>query len=132
MRTAWRSATIADYPSIQQCHHRIEEKLGEEMDLPAFAHPAILAWLVAERDGEIVQFAALERLVEFRMGGCDREAMQELLKTMGPDILRDTKAAGIRFIHICVPPTVEKQVARKLKKLKIERSPNSFYVADLR
>jgi hypothetical protein len=66
------------------------------------------------------------------MGGCDREAMQELLKTMAPDILRDTRAAGIRFIHVCVPPSVEKQVARKLKKLAIHRSPNSFYVADLR
>lgn len=102
------------------------------MDLPAFAHPSMLAWFVGERDGVIVQFAALEGIVEFRMGGCDREALSEFMKTMALDILANTKAAKTRFIHLPVPPSVEKQVARKLKKFPIHRSPNSFYVADLR
>ena len=128
----WRAATKDDYPGIERCHHALEAKLGEEMDLPAFAHPAILAWFVAEREGEIVQFSTLEGVVEFRMGGCDREALQEMLQSMGPEILANTRAMQTRFIHIPVPPSVEKQVARKLKKLKIDRSSNSFYVADLR
>ena len=128
----WRAATVEDYPGIEQCHHALEAKLGEEMDLPAFAHPGILAWFVAEREGQIVQFATLEGVVEFRMGGCDREALKEFMETMAPDILTETRRKRIRFIHLPVPPSVEKQVARKLKKLSIRRSPNSLYVADLR
>lgn len=130
--TVWRVAVAEDFPGIQRCHHALEEKLGEEMDLPAFTHPAILAWFVAERDGEIVQFSTVERLVEFRMGGEDREAMDLFLDTLAHDILRNTKAAGIRYLHVCVPPMVEKQIARKLKRLGIPRSPNALYAADLR
>jgi hypothetical protein len=127
----WRAATAEDYPGIQQCHHSLEAELGLELDLPAFDAPAILSWLVADRAGEIVQFAALERLVEFRMAGCDREALKELM-TLAPEIMRNTKAAGVRFIHVCVPPEVEKRIARKLKKVGIHRSTSVLYAADLR
>jgi len=129
--TTWREATLEDYAGILKCHHTLEQKMGMELDLPKFSNPAVLAWLVAERNGEIVQFVVIERLVEARMGGCDREALQELMK-QAPKIMADTRRAGIRFLHMCVPPQVEKQVARKLKKVKIFKSPNSLYCADLR
>lgn len=116
---------------ILKCHHKLEEKLGVELDLPNFHHPAILRWRVAERNGEIVQFLMIEKLLEFRTGGFDREAMQELLKE-APGIMAETKRAGIRYMHTSIPLEVEKPVARKLKKVGIYRSPNALYVADLR
>lgn len=129
--TKWREGNLEDYIGILKCHHALEQKLGVTLDLPKFSDPAILTWLVAERDGEIVQFAVMEGLVEFRMGGCDREALQELMKD-APGILKQTQSFGPRFIHICVPPAVEKQVARKLKRVGIHKSENALYTADLR
>lgn len=129
--TKWRDATLEDYAGILKCHHALEQKLGMELDLPEFTHPAILSWRVAERNGEIVQFLMIEKLLEFRTGGFDREAMEELLKE-APGIIAETKRAGIRFMHTSIPPAVEKPVARKLKKVGIHRSPNVLYVADLR
>lgn len=129
--TTWREGKLEDYIGILKCHHQLEQKMGVELDLPTFKHPSVLTWLVAERNGEIVQFVVLERLVEARLGGCDREALQELIKE-APGILASTKRAGVRYLHVCVPPTVEKQVARKLKKAKIFKSDNALYTADLR
>ena len=129
--TIWRQGALEDYAGILKCHHALERKLGVELDLPNFSDPAVLTWLVAERNGEIVQFAVFERLVEFRMGGSDREAMQELIE-QAPVFLQQTARAGVRYLHCPVPPEVEKQVARKLKRAGITRSPNVLYSAYLR
>jgi hypothetical protein len=87
--------------------------------------------LVAERDGEIVQFMVLERLVEMRMGGSDVEALQELIKE-APAILAATKQSGIRYLHCCVPIELADSIGRHLKEADIHRSANNLFVADLR
>ena len=130
--TVWREATAEDYPSIVFCHRELESLAGEELDLPSFDHPAILQWLVAERGGEVVQFALIEKLVEFRMSGCDRDALKSMVHEVGPVILKRTRDAGIRYLHCCVPPKFEKNIARHLKRAHVVKSRNQLYVADLR
>ena len=100
--------------------------------MPRFECPSVMAWWVAEREGEIVQFYYLEGIVEFRMGGLDREALQEMLRQEAPRVLRESRQMKVRYLHVCVPGKVERQVARKLKRVGIEKSRNALYVADLR
>ena len=128
----WREARVEDYPEIIFCHRDLEALAGETLDLPAFDHPAVLQWLVAERDGKIVQFAYVEKLVEMKMGGCDKEAMRSMVHTMGPQILVATRAAKIRWLHVTVPPKFVRTIARHLKRAGVPKSPNILFSADLR
>lgn len=129
--TTWREAKAADYGGIERCHRQMETRLGESLDLPRFDDPAILSWLVAERDGEIVQFGYFEKLVEFKMGGLDREAIAELI-ARSDSIVALTARAGVRFIHIPVPGQVAKPVGRYLGRAHFDRSPNVLFSRRLR
>lgn len=131
MKTVWRVALDTDYPAIVACHQQLEQKLGTELDLPRFDAPSILAWMVAVRDEQIVQFYFIERCVELRMGGMDHEALQALIQD-APAILGATRDAGIRFMHCCVPPDVEENIGRHLGRAGLYRSPNILFAADLR
>lgn len=128
---AWREAKAADYPQIMACHVRLENLLGRKLDLLPFDAPSILVWLVAEEDGEIVQFAQLEKLIEFRMAGFHPEALNQMIE-LAPSIFSLSRVAGARWLHCCVPPEVEKKIARKLKRAGLSKSPNSLYAVDLR
>jgi hypothetical protein len=129
--TVWRQGTLEDYAGILKCHHELEDKLGQEMDLPKFSDPAVLVWMVAERDGEIVQFLTMERLVEMRMGGDDVEALQELIK-QAPAVLAKTRQAGVRFLNCPVPRAMEKNIGRHLKPVGFHPEQNVVFVAILR
>jgi len=129
--TAWREATAEDYPAIQACHRRLEALAGQRLDLLPFDAPSALDWMIAEDDGEVVQFALLEKLIEFRMGGFHPEALQQMI-ALAPEIFRHSRAAGARYLHCCVPPEFERHIARKLLKAGLYKSRNALYAADLR
>jgi hypothetical protein len=130
-QVVWREATLDDYPGIQECHHQLEIALGKDLDLPAFDAPSILTWMVAERDGRIVQFYCLEKLIEMRLGGMDSSALRQLIKD-APSIAQLTKDAGVRYLHVCVPPEVQQRIGRHLKRANVHKSDNILFAADLR
>jgi hypothetical protein len=129
--TVWREATEEDYPSIIQCHQESERRIGKELDLPSFDCPAVLAWMVAERDGEIVQFGYMEKLVEWKMGGHDRQALDGAI-AMAPDVFSVTRAAGSRWLHCPVPKELVRPISRELNRAGLYESPNVLFVGDLR
>lgn len=131
MSVIWREAKAEDYPAIQLCHRALEERLGKKFDLAKFDDPAILGWMVAERDGVVVQFLTLEKALELKMGGFDAEALDRLIEEAG-EITEPARKAGIRWIHCPVPAEVEKPISRYLRRAQFYKSPNILFAADLR
>lgn len=134
MSLTTRPATIEDWPSIKACHAEIEAIAGHSLDLPEFMDPAVLEWVVVERDGVIVGGLYLEKSVRQCHFGRDPEATAAM-NSWQAGILASSKAAGVRFVHVSVPTEVPgwMEISRHLEESGYEPRPTLFdHMADLR
>lgn len=119
---------------IRRCHAEVEAVAGQELDLPEVTDPAILAYYVVEKDGQIIGGLYLEKSIRQCHFGLSFEATKELQDHQA-DILASSKEAGVRFVHCSVYkdiPTTEK-ISQHLDKAGYQPRPDLLdHMFDLR
>lgn len=129
-----RPAVLADWPQIKARHAEIEALAGHALDLPDFDDPAILEWVVVERDGQIIGGLYLEKSIRQCHFGRDPEATIAM-NSWQAGILASSKAAGARFVHVSIPTDIPGwiDISRHLEDSGYEPRPELFdHMADLR
>jgi len=134
MSVTVRPATMADMEQIVRCHGEIEQAVGQLLDLPDVDDPAILAYWVVERDGQIIGGLYIEKSPRQCHFGLDPEATAALTAAQ-PEILKSSKEAGARFVHVSIYRDLPNaaDISRHLKNAGYEPRPDLLdHMFDLR
>ena len=128
-----RQARPEDMPQIKELNGEIEMLLGVPMgstDLPDVSDPAILDYVVVEKDGEAIGGEYQEKSIEYCQFGVHPEATAAIRERLD-EVFRAARLAGIRFVHCHVPKQLDPQVGKHLMKSGFEPTDFVHYRLDL-
>lgn len=118
---------LIDELACELVHQEQIQRYGADVvgDLPCLTKFPVWLALVAERNGEIVDFCYFEMNLEFCQGGCDPRA-SAALRRVAPGLIQRFVKKGFRLLRTFIPKGAPAGIGKELKRTGL-RSQDEMY-----